>query len=628
MLGRNLCWRPFNCSSQKLSSHLYACHLAKIGRLAWMQLALLCLGLMAHAAEGPYAYTGAIQLDLQQTPFSRFGSYLSISELSRYPEPLRRQGLFLRTLHGGGVNVFELQLMQNGSTVPFRTTATPTKLKLASDTGYVEICFQGPRRLRVRGKGVGLRLSAREGAWAVPYPASRWEVNTSEMKYTLWPLAGLLDKDMKRGEDGHSNLTMTFGAALNSDIFEAEIDAYTSAWQSHKTEGTFDEAEKGEREEYNAWLKKMPEVGATFGRGAEVAAYASWESVVEPSGNLKRPTMLMSKNWMSSVWSWDQTFNSMAMALKDPELSWDQFMLPIDVQDEDGAFPDKWDADTMAWEFSKPPVHGWALAWMLRHHRFEDRTHLQQVYKPLVKWTNWYFRYRDSDGNGLPEYRHGNESGWDNSTVMRNDGPFESPDLSAYLVLQMETLSMIAEQLGKPADAREWKARSEHLLQAMLARFWRNDRFVAFRASDGSEIDSDSLLLSMPIILGHRLPANVRDQMLKPLASKSAYLTQFGLASEPPSSSYYTPDGYWRGPIWAPSPMIIAEGLDDAGEHEFARFLREEFCRMAQENGMAENFNALIGEALRDPAYTWTSSVYLIFANQLYSDSQRISTGK
>jgi hypothetical protein len=41
---------------------------------------------------------------------------------------------------------------------------------------------------------------------------------------------------------------------------------------------------------------------------------------------------------------------------------------------------------------------------------------------------------------------------------------------------------------------------------------------------------------------------------------------------------------------------------------------------MAQESGMYENFNAITGEGLRDPAYTWTSSVYLIFAHQLWSD--------
>lgn len=54
---------------------------------------------------------------------------------------------------------------------------------------------------------------------------------------------------------------------------------------------------------------------------------------------------------------------------------------------------------------------------MMRNGEFSDRKHLEEAYEPLVKWTEWYFRYRDSNHNGLPEYNQGNDSGWDNSTV-------------------------------------------------------------------------------------------------------------------------------------------------------------------------------------------------------------------
>lgn len=37
---------------------------------------------------------------------------------------------------------------------------------------------------------------------------------------------------------------------------------------------------------------------------------------------------------------------------------------------------------------------------------------------------------------------------------------------------------------------------------------------------------------------------------------------------------------------------------------------------MANENGMAENFHAQTGQGSRDLAFTWTSSVFLILANE------------
>jgi hypothetical protein len=63
--------------------------------------------------------------------------------------------------------------------------------------------------------------------------------------------------------------------------------------------------------------------------------------------------------------------------------------------------------------------------------------------------------------------------------------------------------------------------------------------------------------------------------------------------------------------------MILATGLDEMGEHSLADLLKERFCLMAQKTGMAENFDAMTGDALRDPAYTWTSSVFLVFAHEL-----------
>ncbi len=37
-------------------------------------------------------------------------------------------------------------------------------------------------------------------------------------------------------------------------------------------------------------------------------------------------------------------------------------------------------------------------------------------------------------------------------------------------------------------------------------------------------------------------------------------------------------------------------------------------------SGFAENFNAVTGDPLRDPAYTWTSSVFLTLAREFLAD--------
>ena len=60
-----------------------------------------------------------------------------------------------------------------------------------------------------------------------------------------------------------------------------------------------------------------------------------------PKDFLDQPTMLMSKNCMAMSWSWDHCFNAMALAEKDPELAWQQYMVLFDNQEVHGALPDE-----------------------------------------------------------------------------------------------------------------------------------------------------------------------------------------------------------------------------------------------------------------------------------------------
>jgi hypothetical protein len=62
---------------------------------------------------------------------------------------------------------------------------------------------------------------------------------------------------------------------------------------------------------------------------------------------------------------------------------------------------------------------------------------------------------------------------------------------------------------------------------------------------------------------------------------------------------------------------MIVDGLESSGQTEFARELKLRYCRMAAKNGLTENYDAVSGRGLRDGAYTWSASVFLIFAHDL-----------
>jgi glycogen debranching enzyme len=532
-------------------------------------------------------------------------------------------GLYLRSVHRGvRAEVLRVDLTRDGKVVPFLENAMPTILRLNADGGgLVEICMSEPNIIRLRGHGVGVRLSKPLDAagYAFPRDKTHWEFNSvqQDLRLMLTSLQGSLRVERDWNGTFAKTMVADFSPILPEQDFQAAMEEFRSGWHEHEYAESFETAAAAVQREYQKWLATMPAVPEEFQPAAELAAYVDWSAVVAPEGNLTRPSMLMSKNWMNAVWSWDHCFNAMALIDSDPKFAWDQYMLMFDRQGPDGALPDSLTDRQVTWAYTKPPIHGWALAWLMKHGDSIDQEKLAEAYAPLARWTNWYFQFRDDDHDGLPQYDHGNDSGWDNSTVFRGEPAIESPDLAAELVLQMQTLAKIAHRLGLEPESEEWKTRSEDLLKKLLASYWQNDHFVALDSPDHSVVESDSLLLYLPIILGKQLPESVSSKMVADLEQPGKFLTGNGLATERLGSPYYETDGYWRGPIWAPSTLMIVDGLDSLGESEFARELELRYCRMAARSGFAENYGASSGVGLRDGAYTWSASVFLILAHRL-----------
>lgn len=561
-----------------------------------------------------------MNINLKHIPFSRFGSYLSISYLPK--NDYRSEGIYLRTIRGGDDDVgalFKLDVTKNGHCIPFNAIATETCLCLQAEEGVVRLIYSEAHCLRIYGEQVGLRLSLVTNAYdnAFYYQARSWQVNvfSQSIRFMLTPFIGELDVSAPWDINGSSYVIADFHPSEDNGTVEGIIEEFLTIYEQKNDYPTFETALDHVNEEYKKWLENTLPVPAEYEAGRQLAAYITWSCVVKQEGYLPRPAMYMSKNWMTNIWSWDHCFNAMALVKKNPELAWDQFMIFFDVQAKNGLLPDFMNDQFAYWNCSKPPIHGWTLAWMLKHSNELSKENLAEIYQPLKQWTSWFFKERDVDNNGFPEYQHGNDSGWDNSTLFHQGIPIESPDLCAFLILQMETLAEIANRLHFQMDHEEWKKKADQLLTDMLAYFWDGEQFVAKLAGENVR-SGDSLLLFMPIILAKRLPKQIRLRLIEGLKDENRFLTEHGLATESLQSPYYLEDGYWRGPIWAPSTMLLIDGLMESGEEAFARDLAHKFCNMALKHGMAENFNAVSGEGLRDRAFTWTSSVFLILAHE------------
>ncbi len=563
---------------------------------------------------------------IRDVPFSYAGSWFNISPVvgeRSYAEDLHLVSHQTR-MHP----VLRFTPVRDGQRVPASVTATPAEVTLRYGDDRIGIAYEQPDTVRVRGTGLGLRLTAADatltpftGAYFYRDPVDGSHVFTvyqTGRRYRVTVLAGDAvatgAQALGSGERGLHLSSVT--------PWELAIEEYETARAPYHPNRTYQEVTEAAGMEFENFLHAVAPWHSPRTPAAPLAAYVLWSACVNPTGYITRPAVLMSKHWMDKVWSWDHCLNALALVEGVPDLAWHQYRLPFDHQDPAGALPDSVAHSEVLHNFVKPPIHGWTLRRLLdRLPRPVQQDELVEVYEQLSRWTDFWLIHRRVPGDPLPYYQHGNDSGWDNATTFDPERVTRTADLCAHLILQLHELTRLAHELGRGADAARWTARADELAAALLERLWDGERFRTIGVDTGRSWASSSLLDLTPIILGERLPAAVRDTLATRIAG---HLTPHGLATEIPESPHYADDGYWRGPIWAPPTVLIEDGLRRAGHDELADLISARYRALCERSGFAENFNALTGEGLRDRAYTWTASAYLLLAG---AHERRLAAG-
>ncbi len=555
--------------------------------------------------------------DITKVPYSIYGSYFTFCIQS---EPyVSVPGLYFRTVHGDCErDIFRVEMRNNDREAEFKAVLTECGLTLVSSEGSVEICICENEMILFQGN-CGLRF-IKQNAEAYDYVMESVdhavEVNSCSngLKFRFVPIRGGFENQSVWNGKNNDEIILDAIPAENELFFA--IKPFDTTYEGIPDLPDMDYYKDCNRRSYMAYLENAPKTVPEYEDTRELAAYVNWAAFVHPFRNFKRDTMLMSKNYMTNIWSWDHCFTAMAL-YQDDGRSFDQLMCLFDHQDTFGALPDSINDTSTVLNFCKPPIHGWALDYILRKNPSFSADCLKQLYTPLSRWTNWWLTYRDEDKDGLPEYHHGNDSGWDNGTIFAEGVPVESPDVSAFLITQMDVLSKLAEKLGISDDAQMWKTKADTLLDTLIANLWDGKSFFTRLAFSHKKAESNSMQNYLPLILGNRLPKPIFDSLVTELKSPNRFITPFGVATEALDSPDYVDDGYWRGPIWAPTTMILVSGLMAGGETELAHEIASSFCDNCVRHAMAENFSATTGQGLRDKAYTWTSSVFLILSNML-----------
>jgi len=257
-----------------------------------------------------------VTYDIADVPFSMFGSYISVSALTGNRAPNDKPGLWARSHHGGAHPLFRITATRSGSEVAAKIEACPTGLRISADGGAIDVCFDGPGTLRLRGTGLGVALDPVRGSvtYATSDDLMTINVRAATRRYQIERIEGSLSLQGAWQAAG-AKATRLEVTPSEDGKWEIAIDEFSSTW-APRDRADFDTCASAVAEQFATFLAAMPAAPDHLADMRELATYVDWSATVNPEGLLHRPAMFMSKNWMCNVWSWDHCFNAMALSAR------------------------------------------------------------------------------------------------------------------------------------------------------------------------------------------------------------------------------------------------------------------------------------------------------------------------
>ncbi len=584
---------------------------------------------VSDAAAPPAPDNNLIDLRIKYM-FTRRGAYFGISSDvgTRYTGlAYQTARLYIGSRRGmptgdpeQGKDMVWLAPVYDGREVGYAVRMTPTELILTTAYGQIRACMADDHLLLLRGEnGLSLKLyhnqmRAREqmkmragGAWEGVF---RWRCSL-----VLNPLAGTLEMDAPW--DGERQTTPHFTGLVRpgpDGAFLLAVDESIYAGGLRASYPAYAEALADVTADWERFLSKIPPVDPELENARLEAAWCLWSYLLNPSGYVKRPHIMMAASSIASSWQ----MNHNAAALRDDlPLALDLLSNMFDHIGALGQLPDMVDDGRCMAQAIHPPTQGWSLLWIMQKHDLAKearREQLEFLYDGFARWVNWFFLARDDDHDGLPQYDNGDEIGFDDCSPFQFHTTLVTPDLSAYLVLLYDCLAKLADLLGKPQERDGWTAKADALTKLLIEKLWNGERFLAITNHTHEVVATDSVVYYLPLVLGKRLPREIIEKMTADLLVEGEFLTPFGLCVEKLESDFFRLSGMSRGWVLPASNLLILTGMYDAGKVAEAKMIARRYCDACAKWGISMLLDPIRGTP-NGFACSWSANTFLVLAD-------------
>ncbi len=583
------------------------------------------------------------ELDLANIPFSTYGSYMALNYIGKdyytsyigfSPQVgkdafVSTPGLYLRSVKSmvqdHNMEMMEFRPMADGTAVEYSIHASYEKIELVTSEGTITFCFHDDKTLLIHGVGkkIGLQVNCCiEGRETYLVPI-QWQKG---LYYQIMPYCSYHDRFGFFVQHGDLTADTQWDQAhmkcsvceLNCQAAEGEFlivlhDMRLGAWPDIRNDYDFEVSLRQSERRFEEFYAKTPPLFPEYEEVKKLASYICWSSVVSPLDFIKRDTMLMTKNILCYSWAFEIWLCALSLSETDKDLAYDQLMSLFDHQNAYGGIPQFINDTTHNDSFQMPPNIGWVLLKMFDRGIPFSTEQLNELYCKISAYTHYWLNFMDDDSDGICGYHHPCDSSNDNSTVFRKTAGVTTPDLSTYLILQMDALKLLAQKTGRRYEEKYWDKLADTTTQKLLDTLFDEDHLpFALGTYTREKIYASTPFLYTPLMLGSRLPAAYREAMITALKSGN-YITEYGLASEDLQSKYYESNGFFRGPVWWTQILSTVDGLKNCGEEALSKELARKYMDLAKNSGvMAECYEATTGKPLCNLGYVSTAATFMI----------------
>ena len=541
--------------------------------------------------------------ELIRIAYARAGCYFFLQE-DYFRRILKLSGVLSGDMTQISDMSFFLHMLNEGEPERYHYYGDEGSLCLISPTRYVDVALTDEDQIRFRGsQNAGLRLEL----------SSNMEGNGAK---ALDSIARVKDGSVEGIFGRHGNLrfaalqgTIEYKAEYNAEkgcysclsvdflpdadgCFEVAMLSYFGNGLLPETYRSFETLREENKKSYADFFLNYKIIPEKYKSLAEDAIYVTWSHVMKPAGFVKSPMIMMHYNCLAAGFSWQQSYNGMALQGNPAEgfrLISNMFLYQNPIN---GSLPSTVSPGNVGDFGCQPPLQGFALKLLVRRcgEEFITKDMALDLLPKFEQWIEFWETFRSAGrGDDVTAINNPNESGWDDASIFRDGFPVSNADTLALLTECMYACSMLARRAGLTSKETEWKERADGLLNTIITEFWNGEKFVT--KLRGKEVDCMSLACYQPILLGDRLPKDITSKVAQKLLEEGTFLTPIGLCTE----SMKSPLCHWGwhfvlGRVVAPANMFCCVGLWLAGEKEAARKIAGAWCDNAQENGIRLGF--------------------------------------